>query len=130
MKFKSLLISLVLSFATIYLSGCSFKKTIYGQYSEKSGGYDYTTKVLVEIKGDEISSVRFVEDSNHHTPESQWAGAKKWKEVEQEVLKSFEGKSVKDVILSDNNIVFDNISGATLTSNRVYQAVKNALENR
>jgi uncharacterized protein with FMN-binding domain len=44
-----------------------------------------------------------------------------------EVLKSYEGKSV-DEIKNSNNIVVDNVAGATLTSNRVYQAIKDALK--
>ena len=48
---------------------------------------------------------------------------------EAEVLKSFEGKSVKEVKASTENTYYDNVAGATLTSNRVYKAVVAALNN-
>ena len=47
----------------------------------------------------------------------------------QELLKSFEGKSVKEVKASTENTYYDNVAGATLTSNRVYKAVVAALNN-
>ena len=120
------LISLV---SVIGLQSCKLKTTYYGEFKENSGGYDYITKVYVHTKGDNIIKVEFAEGSNHHTDPSYWADASKWTAKESEILASFEGKSVKEIKKSTINVVYDNVTGATLTSNRVYKAVVNALNN-
>lgn len=108
---------------------CGGTRTYYGEYTEKAGQYDYTTKVNVTTEKGVIVKVEFVEGSNHHTDASYWNDASKWLEKEAEVLKSFEGKSVKEVKASTENTYYDNVAGATLTSNRVYKAVVAALNN-
>lgn len=123
---KKILIGIMLCLC-FGLTGCKFSRTYYGEYAEKSGSYTYITKVYVYTKGDEITKVEFASDSNHHTDPSIWTGATVWKEKEENVLKSFEGQSVKEIKKSTSNEIYDNVAGATLTSNRVYQAVKNAL---
>ena len=76
---------------------CGGTRTYYGEYTEKAGQYDYTTKVNVTTEKGIIVKVEFAEGSNHHTDASYWGDASKWLEKEAEVLKSFEGKSVKDL---------------------------------
>lgn len=128
MKNKLLLCSFALLF-TLGLTSCNLRDTKYGEYSEKSGSYTYTTKVYVYTRGKTIERVEFAKDSNHHTDPSIWEGATVWEEKEDEILKSFEGQMIKDIKNSSTNEVYDNVAGATLTSNRVYQAVKNALNS-
>lgn len=130
MKIKGLLCSLALITALGGVTSCSMKKTLYGYYTEKAGSYDYTTKVLVTVKGNTIVEVTFAEGSNHHTDASYWDGASKWIAKEGEVLESFKGKSISEILSSETNKVYDNVSGATLTSNRVYKAVQEALKTR
>ena len=128
MKLKTLLYSFIL-IGTLGMTSCNLKDTKYGEYTEKSGNYSYTTKVYVYTRGKTIEKVEFAKDSNHHTDPSIWGGASVWEEKEDEILKSFEGKSVKEIKKSSTNEVYDSVAGATLTSNRVYQAVKNALNS-
>ena len=106
------------------------EETLYGTYTEKAGQYDYTTAVLVTVKGDKIVEVAFAENSNHHTDPSYWKDATKWTSVEAEILASFEGKSVSEIKASETNNVYDNVAGATLTSGRVYKAVQAALNTK
>lgn len=121
---------LVLAFllGTFTLQSCKMDRKYYGEYSEKSGGHDYITKVYVHTDGDTIVKVEFAEGSTHHTDRAYWGDANKWISKEAEILKSFEGKSAKEIRKSEENKVYDNVSGATLTSNRVYKAVVNALK--
>jgi uncharacterized protein with FMN-binding domain len=85
--------------------------------------------VNVLTKKGVIVKVEIVEGSTHHTDSSYWGDASKWLAKEDEVLASFEGKSVKEVRNSTQNTYYDNVAGATLTSNRVYKAVVAALNN-
>ena len=64
MKLKGLLCSLALVAALGGVTSCAMEETLYGAYTEQASGYDYTTKVLVTVKGDSIVSVTFAEGSN------------------------------------------------------------------
>lgn len=133
MKIKALLCSLSLVAALTGVTSCSScaaEKTLYGSYTEKAGSYDYTTKVLVTVKGDTIVEVTFAKGSTHHTDASYWGDASKWTSKEAEVLASFAGKSAFEILSSETNNVYDNVAGATLTSGRVYKAVQEALKTR
>lgn len=105
----------------------STNNVYYGEYKETSYGQEYTTKVKVMVENGKIQKVEIIEGSNPYTDGTSWPGNTAWTSKEQEVLKSYEGKSV-DEIKNSNNIVVDNVAGATLTSNRVYQAIKDALK--
>ena len=129
MKLNKLLCGLALVAALGGSTSCAMEETLYGTYTEKAGQYDYTTKVNVTTEKGIIVKVEFAEGSNHHTDASYWNDASKWLEKEAEVLKSFEGKSAKEVKNSTENTYYDNVAGATLTSNRVYKAVVAALNN-
>ena len=126
---KIILVAALVATLGLTTVSCGGTRTYYGEYTEKAGQYDYTTKVNVITEKGVIVKVEFVEGSNHHTDASYWNDASKWLEKEAEVLKSFEGKSVKEVKNSTENTYYDNIAGATLTSNRVYKAVVAALNN-
>ena len=130
MKLKALLCSLALAAALTGVTSCAAEETLYGSYTEKAGSYDYTTKVLVTVKGDTIIEVKFAEDSGHHTDASYWGDASKWTSQEEKVLASFAGQSASEILVSETNNVYDNVAGATLTSGRVYKAVQEALKNR
>ena len=127
MKIKKILCSLAL-LLTLGLTGCNSTNTYYGEYTEKAVGFDYTTKVFVVTKGDVIQKVEIAPGSNHHTDPEYWEGATLWLEQEEAILASFEGKSVKEIRKSSENNVYDTVAGATLTSNRIYKAVQEALE--
>ena len=105
----------------------STNNVYYGEYKETTYGQEYTTKVKVMVENGKIQKVEIIEGSNPYTDSASWPGNTAWTSKEQEVLKSYEGKSV-DEIKNSNNIVVDNVAGATLTSNRVYQAIKDALK--
>ena len=130
MKIKKILCGLALVAALTGTTSCSLEETLYGTITEKSGDYEYTAAVLVTVKGDTIVEVYFADHSNHHTDASYWGDATNWIEKEEEVLKSFEGKSVKEILAAEKNEVFDTVAGATVTSNRVYNAVVAALKSR
>ena len=126
MKKALLLASLI---TAIGLTSCGGTRVYYGEYSEQASGYTYTTKVNVTTEAGLISKVEFVEGSNHHTDPSYWTDATKWTAIEDEILNSFVGLSVKEVKNSKENTFYDNVAGATLTSTRVYKAVVAALNN-
>ena len=130
MKLSLCVLTLVAVLTGTSSCSCAMKETLYGTYTEKAGQYDYKTNVLVVVKGDTIVEVRFSEDSNHHTDPSYWEGATAWTSKEAEILASFVGKSVKEIKTSKENIVYDTVAGATLTSNRLYKAVQNALNSK
>ena len=98
-----------------------------GEYSEESYGSTYVTKVKVSVEGDVIKKVEILEGSNLYTDSSTWPGNTAWTNKEAEVLKSYEGKKVED-IKNSSNMVVDNVAGATLSSNRLYKAIKDALK--
>ena len=126
MKKKSFLLCGLALIAALGLQSCNAEETLYGENVE-TGKSTYTTKVLVTVKGDTIIKVEIAEGSTHYTQgSSKWDGTA-WTEHEEEVLKSFEGKSVSEFLASETNEVYDNVAGATLTSNRLYLAVKDAL---
>ena len=127
MKIKKILCYLAL-LMTLGLTACNSTNTYYGEYTEKAGDHDYTTKVFVVTKGDVIQKVEIAPGSNHHTDPAYWEGATLWLEQEEAILASFEGKSVKEIRKSSENNVYDDVAGATLTSNRIYRAVQEALE--
>lgn len=105
----------------------SYNKEYYGEYKETSFGSTYTTKVKVIVEDNKIKKVEILEGSNMYTEDSSWPGNTVWKEKEEEALKSYEGKSI-DEIKESTTIVVDKVAGATLTSNRLYQAIKDALK--
>lgn len=129
MKFKKILCTLAMLTAVTSFTSCFTVQTRYGSYTENAGGYNYTTEVYVFVKGGIIQKVEFDPNSNHHTQKDYWGDATIWLEKEAEILASFEGKSIWDIKKSKENIVYDNVAGASLTSNRVYQAVRNALNS-
>ena len=129
MKIKKVLLKIVLlTILSLSTIGCSGSRTYYGEYTEKAGDHDYTTKVFVVTKGDVIQKVEIAPGSNHHTDPEYWEGATLWLEQEEAILASFEGKSVKEIRKSSENNIYDTVAGATLTSNRIYKAVQEALE--
>jgi uncharacterized protein with FMN-binding domain len=99
----------------------------FGEYQEESYGQTYITKVKVNVDNGVIKKVEILEGSNLYTDSSSWPGNTAWTSKEAEVLKSYEGKTIEE-INNSTNIVVDNVAGASLTSNRLYQAVKNALK--
>ena len=99
----------------------------FGEYKEETYGQTYVTKVKVSVDNNVIKKVEILEGSNLYTDSSSWPGNTTWTSKENEVLKSYEGKSVEEIKNSTNTVV-DNVAGATLSSNRLYQAIKDALK--
>ena len=144
---KKLLMSLVCLFALVALVACGqtekpeqpkpVVKTYYGEYSETfgKGGDLYTTAVKVTVTDGVISKVEFTEESNHYTKgSSKWVETT-WTDEEADVLASFEGKTVEEVLTagavadtkSQEGSVGMIVAGATVTSNRVHNAIVDAL---
>lgn len=119
--------SVLPSTSSMTSSNTSSNNVYYGEYKETTYGQEYTTKVRVTVEEGKIQKVEIVEGSNPYTDSASWPGNTAWTSKEQEALKSYEGKSV-DEIKNSNSIVVDNVVGATLTSNRVYKAIKDALK--
>ena len=116
--------------SSINTSSTSTTPTVYeyfGEYQEESYGQTYITKVKVNVDNGVIKKVEILEGSNLYTDSSSWPGNTTWTSNENEVLKSYEGKTVEE-IRNSTNMVVDNVVGASLSSNRLYQAVKNALK--
>ena len=102
-----------------------------GQYEETFGKNQdlYVTKVVVTVQGGVILSVEMADDSNHYTQgSSKWDSAI-WTDKEAEILAAFEGAPVSAILGSETNEVFEVVASATVTSNRIYQAVVNALSS-
>ena len=99
----------------------------FGEYKEETYGQTYVTKVKVSVDNNVIKKVEILEGSNLYTDSSSWPGNTVWTSKENEVLKSYEGKSVEE-IKNSTNMVVDNVAGASLSSNRLYQAIKDALK--
>jgi len=108
-------------------SSTSQTNELYGEYKETSFGSEYVTKVKVTVDNGVIKKVEIMEGSNIYTDGNTWPGNTVWTEKEQEVLKSYEGKSVEE-IKNSTDLVVDNVNGATLSSNRLYKAIKDALK--
>ena len=114
------------------LTACDKEVVLTGEYEETFGKNQdlYVTKVVVTVKGDIIVKVEMAEDSNHYTKESaKWASTN-WTDAEESVLASFAGKSVSELLAATENAVFESVSSATVTGNRVYQAVIAALKTK
>lgn len=97
-----------------------------GEYKEMSFGSEYVTKVRVEVENGVIKKVTIAEGSNPYTTSDIWKENTYWTQKEDKALSSYVGKRV-DEIKSSTSLPVDNIAGATLTSNRLYQAIKDAL---
>ena len=111
----------------------------YGSYTEEFGKNKdlYTTQVAVTVLGDEIVKVEMSEHSNHFTHGSTKWLETSWTDSEAAVLESFKGKSVSAILAkgavadtkADKNEIGLIVTGATITSNRVYNAIVDALTN-
>lgn len=157
MKKKTLLCSLLLSGA-LFIGGCDMMNTssssyhssskvsstsqmstnttsstntsmkeYYGEYKENSYGSEYITKVKVSVEGGVIRKVEILEGSNIYTDSTSWPGNTAWTSKEAEVLKSYEGKTV-EAIKGATSLPVDKVTGATLSSNRLFKAIQDALK--
>ena len=129
-KLLAFALVLMLALSVCALVACG-PQTYAGEYSEPFGKNQdiYTTKVVVTVKGDTIVSVEMAEDSNHYTINSSKWDSAKWSDEEANVLAAFEGQSVSALLSATENTVFEAVAGATITGNRIYQAVLNALQS-
>ena len=124
---KGLICSLAL-LAALGLQSCNIEEIKYGTHSEAGDeAYGYVAKVWVTVQGDTIVKVEFADDSNHVTNPTYWNGATVWTEQEEAYLKSFEGKTVKEVLAMKAEEDF--VAGASVTSKRVLTAIQKALNS-
>lgn len=96
-----------------------------GKYEDKTQYITYTVNVEVVVKNDRIKEVS-LHKSNIYTDPKLWDGYMLWIEHHVALLNSYIGINVSDIINSEIPIV-DAISGATLSSNRLYYAIRDAL---
>ena len=120
--------SSTVSSSTVSSSSVDTTVVLEGEYEETFGKNQdlYVTKVLVTVKDGVILKVEMAEDSNHYTKESSRWDNTVWTNEEANVLKSFEGKTVEEVLAASEG--FSLVAGATITSNRIFKAVVNALK--
>lgn len=132
-----------ISVAALGFSACAKTQSYFGEYHYESWGTDYGVRVKVEIqsdpKGDRIRSVQ-IEESDYVEVTESWAGKTVWDEGLDNLLRSYRGRTIAEVLLTDVSVedsgepdgVSDNgyvIAGATVGSGRLLLAVQNALMN-
>lgn len=100
--------------------------TYEGEYKETSFGTEYVTKVRVSVKGNTIEKVELLPGSNICTNVETWSSNNMWLDNEQKALDSYKGKTVEEV-KGATTLPVDNVAGATLSSNRLFKAIQNAL---
>ncbi|MEA4822048.1 MAG: FMN-binding protein, partial [Erysipelotrichales bacterium] len=94
----------------------------------------FTAKVSIEIKNDKIVSISLDENSNITSPAEKWTNDSVWFDNYEDLLASFEGLKVEDVLQATADISapsvtggVDKITGATLSSARLLLAIQNGL---
>lgn len=127
---KKLFLALVAFFSLIsFNTGCSngYEDGIYvGKYEEKTEWATYTADVEVTIKDGKIANVTLKDPTAIHSPASNWADHANWTDHYQELLDSYVGLDARKVVESESAPV-DALAGATLSSDRLYSAIQNAL---
>ncbi|MCK9199203.1 MAG: FMN-binding protein [Bacilli bacterium] len=128
---------LVLGLLALFATGCSSNNynngTYAGEWERESYGTLFTAKVSIEIKNDKIVSVSLDENSNITSPAAQWTNDSVWFDNYEDLLASFEGLEVEDVLQATADISapsvtgVDKITGATLSSARLLLAIQNGL---
>lgn len=112
----------------IFLVSCNNRLIdgIYiGEYQEKTQYITYNVKVKITVKNDKIKEITLLK-SNVFTDPELWEGYMLWVEHHEALLNSYVGIDVNDILNSEEPIL-DAINGATLSSNRLYYAVRDAL---
>ena len=102
-----------------------------GTFTETSFGHDYTTKAVVGVDGE--GKIRYVTVTGECSDADTWGENSKWYNGKAAFLKGLNGKTLADLqtiagtgekaAATGNDVV----SGATLSSNRVYTAIIKAL---
>ena len=134
---KKLLLGLVALFAVSVVStSCSGSKNdkvepfadgVYtGSFVEATQWATYTADVKVTVEKAKIAKVELEDSTSLHSPAANWADHAAWTDHYTELLNSYKGLSAAKVATSKAAPV-DALAGATLSSDRLYQAVKNAL---
>ena len=127
---KKLFLSLLALFAVAsFNTGCSngYADGVYtGKYEEATEWATYTAEVEVEVADGKIAKVTLKDPTTLHSPAANWAEHGAWTDHYNELLASYVGLDAAKVASSEAAPV-DALAGATLSSDRLYQAVKNAL---
>ena len=128
---KKFILGIIAIFSVLtFNSGCSngFDDGVYvGNYEEKTTWATYTANVEVTLKNGKLEEVKLL-SSNIHSPESSWDNTAAWTQHYQELLDSYVGINARKIVDNDKAPV-DSLSGATISSDRLYQAIKLALIN-
>ena len=101
-----------------------------GQYVDTTSGEEFITKVNVYVENGKIVKVEITEDSKYYTDSYYWAGADNWHSHKEEYLNKFVGLKINNIEDTILNLELDNVTGATITSNRVYKAIVDAVINK
>lgn len=128
---KKLFLRLIALFAAFsFNTGCSngYADGEYeGKMEEVTQWATYTAEVVVTVKDGKIEKVTLKDASTLHSPVANWGeGSKAWTEHYNELLDSYVGLDAAKVAASEKAPV-DALAGATLSSDRLYLAVKDAL---
>lgn len=107
---KFLSMSLVLILIAALLVGCGGKTYEDGTYTGEAEGHNGPVKVEVEVKDGKISSVEVVEHE------------------ESEGIAEPAIKDIPAAIVEKNSTDVDSVSGVTVTSDAIKEAVDNALK--
>ncbi len=132
MKIKKILSIIAIVFMFFLFTGCR-KNTINdgvyeGEYIESTQWATYTANVKVTVMNGKISEVILKDNSNIHSSIDEWKGHISWTNHVNEILTSYVGIGVEEIIKSDTAPI-DALSGATLSSNRLFLAIKDALKD-
>lgn len=130
MKKTALLGVLAVASVFAFATGCN-KNTIAdgtyeGNYVEATQWATYTANVEVTVADGKITEVVLKDDSVIHSPTENWTGHAAWTDHVNEILASYVGLDAAKVAKSETAPV-DALAGATLSSDRLFLAVKDAL---
>ena len=128
---RILFVFFALLFGLVSLASCGGASLEDGKYTgfveEKTQWATYSAKVEVTVKDDKIESVVVLNDECHiYTDASSWADCGLWTDHVQELLDSYKGKCVSEIVNAEKSPV-DALAGATQSSDRLFAAIKNAL---
>ena len=128
---RKLFVFFALLFGLVSLASCGGSSVADGKYTgyveEATQWATYSAKVEVEVKDGKIESVVVLNDECHiYTDASSWTESALWTDHVQELLDSYKGLSVSDIVNAETSPV-DALAGATQSSDRLFKAVKEAL---
>ena len=99
--FKALIVTLAISCCeacALAFTACGSKSKVYtGEYSYTSHNTNYGVKVNVTVEEDVIKKVEIVDSDYVVATPAGWANLSKWEAGLDQLLKSYEGKTVSEI---------------------------------